>query len=73
MKVIKVRFKAYYKQKSGRIYPYIVGALSLGGWALDEGEKALVLSGGEVEKEFVLLSKEELKKLEEPIYEIDAV
>ncbi|MFB6490617.1 MAG: hypothetical protein TU35_005125 [Thermoproteus sp. AZ2] len=69
MRIVRVKFRVYYKRRGGRLYPYIVGALTLGAWALTEEERTRVLAGEEVEKEFLLMSEEEAER-EEPLYEI---
>ncbi len=65
-----MRFRLYSKSKGSRTYPYIAGSLTLGGWALSDEERRAVLRRGEVEKEFVILTKEEYEELVDPPYEI---
>ncbi|MEM3326952.1 MAG: MFS transporter, partial [Thermoproteus sp.] len=47
-----------------------VGALTLGGWALTDDERREVLERGELEKDFVILTREEYEKLVEPPFEV---
>ncbi|MEL9989975.1 MAG: hypothetical protein QXP98_03565 [Thermoproteus sp.] len=70
MRLIKIRFRVYSKAKGSRRYPYIVGALTLGGWALTDDERREVLERGELEKDFVILTREEYEKLVEPPFEV---
>ncbi|CCC81057.1 hypothetical protein [Thermoproteus tenax] len=70
MRVVRVKFKPYLKRKGGKLYTYIVGSLTMGGWALTEEERKIAVERGEVDKEFVLLTKEELEELLSPPYEI---
>ncbi len=70
MRFVKIKFRLYEKLKGGRRYPYIAGSLTLGGWALSEEERREVLKRGEVEKDLVILTREEYEELIDPPYEI---